>query len=63
LAGVGLYIETVTYVCGGDDTDSDIGIQGGTYGPVDWYIGATWRHEGEAAPQWRSALYGDVTPV
>lgn len=63
IAGERVYIDTVTYVSGRDDTDSDIGIQGGTYGPVDWYIGATWRHEGEASPQWRSALYGDVTPV
>lgn len=62
-AGERVYVDTVTYVSDRDHTDSDIGIQGGTYGPADWYIGAMWRHEGEATPQWRSAVYGDVSPV
>jgi hypothetical protein len=63
IAGRGVRIENVTYVSERDDTDSDIGIQGGPYGPVDWYINATWRHEGETVPQWRSALYGDISPL
>jgi Pectate lyase superfamily protein len=63
IAGEGVRIENVTYVSDRDDTDSDIVVQGGPYGPVDWYIQATWRHNGEAVPQWRSALYGDVSPL
>ena len=57
------HIENVTYVSGRDDVGSDITVQGGPYGPVDWYITVSWRHNGEATPQWRSALYGDTTPV
>ncbi|MCV7374053.1 hypothetical protein H5P33_15150 [Mycolicibacterium arabiense] len=63
VAGQGVRIENVTYVSGRDDVDSDIVVQGGPYGPVDWYINAQWRHEGEATPQWRSATYGDTTPL
>ena len=63
IAGGGVRIENVTYVSDRDDTSSHIGIQGGPYGPVDWYIQATWRHNGEALPQWRSALYGDTSPL
>jgi hypothetical protein len=63
VAGQGVRIENVTYVSGRDDVDSDIVVQGGPYGPVDWYINAQWRHEGEALPQWRSATYGDTTPL
>ena len=63
IAGQGVRIENVTYVSGRDDVDSDIVVQGGPYGPVDWYIHAQWRHEGETTPQWRSATYGDTTPL
>jgi len=63
IAGRGVRIENVTYVTDRNATGSDIAWQGGPYGPVDWFINATWRHEGEASPQWRSALYGDTSPV
>ncbi|MCV7136759.1 hypothetical protein H7J06_27720 [Mycobacterium hodleri] len=63
VAGQGVRIENVTYVSGRDDVNSDIVVQGGPYGPVDWYIRAHWLHEGEATPQWRSATYGDTTPL
>lgn len=63
IAGRGVRIANVTYVSERDATGSDIVWQGGPYGPVDWFIQATWRHGGEATPQWRSALYGDTSPV
>ncbi|MDZ4267498.1 MAG: hypothetical protein U1D00_17705 [Mycobacterium sp.] len=63
IAGRGVRVENVTYVSGRDATDSDIVVQGGPYGPVDWYIVAFWRHEGEAQPHWRSAVYGDTSPA
>jgi hypothetical protein len=63
IAGNGIRVEQVTYVTDRDDTDSDIVVQGGPYGPVDWYLNATWRHNGEAVPQWRSATYGDISPL
>lgn len=63
IAGAGVRVENVTYVSGRDDTSSDIVVQGGPYGPVDWYVNAHWLHEGEASPQWRSALYGDTSPL
>ncbi|MCV7421610.1 hypothetical protein H7K45_13770 [Mycobacterium yunnanensis] len=63
VAGRGVRVEDVTYVSDRDATASDIAWQGGPYGPVDWYISATWRHDGETSPQWRSALYGDTSPV
>lgn len=63
VAGQGVRIENVTYVSDRDDVNSDIVVQGGPYGPVDWYIRAQWRHEGEATPQWRYATYGDTTPL
>jgi len=63
IAGQGVRIENVTYVSGRDDVNSDIVVQGGPYGPVDWYIRAQWLHEGEATPHWRSATYGDTTPL
>lgn len=62
IAGAGVRIDDVTYVSGRDATDSDIVVQGGPYGPVDWYINATWRHEGEASPLWRAGLWGDAIP-
>ena len=63
IAGQGVHIENVTYVSGRDDVGSDITVQGGPYGPVDWYIQAQWRHEGAATPLWQSATYGDTTPL
>lgn len=63
IAGNGVRIENVTYVSERDATDSDIVVQGGPYGPVDWYIQVSWLHTGETVPQWRSAAYGDVSPV
>ena len=63
IAGDGVRIDNVTYVSGRDATSSDIVVQGGPYGPVNWYIRAFWRHDGEASPQWRSAVYGDLTPA
>ncbi|UNB51355.1 glycosyl hydrolase family 28-related protein [Mycolicibacterium sp. YH-1] len=63
IAGKNVRIENVTYVSGRDDTESDIVVQGGPYGPVGWYISAHWRHGGEAVPQWRSAVFGDTIPV
>ncbi|MFS0900968.1 glycosyl hydrolase family 28-related protein [Mycolicibacterium litorale] len=63
IAGNGVRIENVTYVSDRDATGSDIVVQGGPYGPVNWYINATWLHQGEASPQWRSALWGDTTPA
>ncbi|MGE2714996.1 glycosyl hydrolase family 28-related protein [Mycolicibacterium litorale] len=63
IAGDGVRIENVTYVTERDATAPDIGIQGGAYGPVNWYINATWLHQGEASPQWRSYLWGDTTPA
>ncbi|MBB2774105.1 UNVERIFIED_ORG: polygalacturonase [Mycolicibacterium obuense] len=62
IAGAGVRIDNVAYVSGRDATDSDIVVQGGQYGPVDWYINATWLHEGEASPLWRTGLWGDTTP-
>jgi hypothetical protein len=62
IAGEGVRIENVTYVSDRDATGSDIVVQGGPYGPVNWYINATWLHQGEAAPQWRTGLWGDTTP-
>lgn len=63
VAGTGVHIANVTYVSGRNATTPDIGIQGGPYGPVDWYISGHWLHQGEATPQWRSWLYGDTSPV
>ncbi|RZT18946.1 polygalacturonase [Mycobacterium sp. BK558] len=63
VAGDGVHVDNVTYVSGLDRTGSDIVVQGGPYGPVDWYIDAHWLHQGEAAPLWRSALLGDTSPV
>ncbi|MET0901345.1 MAG: glycosyl hydrolase family 28-related protein, partial [Mycobacterium sp.] len=63
IAGDGVRIENVTYVSDRDDTESHIGVQGGPYGPASWYIHATWRHNGETVPQWRSASYGDISPL
>ncbi|WP_199254579.1 glycosyl hydrolase family 28-related protein [Mycolicibacterium mengxianglii] len=63
IAGNGVRVENVTYISDRDATDSDIAVQGGPYGPVDWYIHVTWRHNGEALPQWRSTTYGDVSPL
>lgn len=63
IAGQGVRIENVTYVSDRDDTNSYIVVQGGPYGPADWYISVQWLHNGEAAPQWRSALYGDWSPL
>ena len=62
-AGEGVHVANVTYVTGRDDTASDIVVQGGPYGPVDWYINARWLHQGEAMPLWRSAILGDTSPV
>lgn len=62
IAGAGVRIDNVTYVSGRDATDSDIVAQGGPYGPVDWYINATWLHQGEASPLWRTGLWGDTIP-
>ncbi|WP_307789358.1 glycosyl hydrolase family 28-related protein [Mycolicibacterium baixiangningiae] len=62
IAGEGVRIENVTYVSDRDATGSDIVVQGGPYGPVNWYINATWLHQGEASPQWRTGLWGDTTP-
>ncbi|WP_245233916.1 glycosyl hydrolase family 28-related protein [Mycobacterium sp. PS03-16] len=63
IAGEGVRIENVTYVSGRDAAGSDIVIQGGPYGPVDWYINATWLHQGEASPQWRTGAWGDTAPA
>lgn len=63
IAGDGVRIDNVTYVSGRDATDSHIVWQGGPYAPVNWYINATWLHQGESVPQWRSALYGDISPL
>ncbi|KUI39006.1 hypothetical protein AU195_23140 [Mycobacterium sp. IS-1496] len=63
IAGDGVRIENVTYVSGRDATASDIVIQGGPYGPVEWYINATWLHQGEATPLWRAASWGDTAPA
>ncbi|WP_304438560.1 glycosyl hydrolase family 28-related protein [Mycobacterium sp. GA-2829] len=62
IAGEGVRIANVTYVSDRDATGSDIVVQGGPYGPVDWYINATWLHQGEASPQWRSDMWGDTIP-
>lgn len=63
IAANGLRIENVTYTTDRNATGSDIDVQGGPYGPVNWYINVTWLHQGEASPQWRSALLGDTTPA
>ncbi|WP_231737593.1 glycosyl hydrolase family 28-related protein [Mycobacterium sp. IS-1742] len=63
IAGDGVRIENVTYVSGRDATGSDIVIQGGPYGPVDWYINATWLHQGEPSPVWRTGSWGDTAPT
>ncbi|MHA0286131.1 glycosyl hydrolase family 28-related protein [Mycobacterium sp. C3-094] len=63
IAGSDVHIHNVTYVSDRDATTPDIGIQGGPYGPADWYISVHWLHQGEATPQWRSWLYGDTSPV
>lgn len=62
IAGDGVRIENVTYVSDRDATGSDIVVQGGPYGPVNWYINASWLHQGEASPQWRTTLLGDTAP-
>lgn len=62
IAGDGVHIDNVTYVSDRDASNSDIVVQGGPYGPVNWYISASWLHQGEASPQWRSAVLGDITP-
>lgn len=63
VAGTGVHVDNVTYVSDRDATTPDIGIQGGPYGPSDWYINVHWLHRGEATPQWRSWSYGDTSPV
>jgi hypothetical protein len=63
IAGEGVRIDNVTYVSGRDATDSDIVVQGGPYGPVNWYINASWLHQGAASPQWRTGSWGDITPA
>ncbi len=63
IAGNDVHVENVTYVSTRDNSTSDIVVQGGPYGPVNWYVNAHWLHQGEAVPQWRSALYGDTSPV
>ncbi|MCG7592759.1 glycosyl hydrolase family 28-related protein [Mycobacterium sp. PSTR-4-N] len=63
IAGTGVRVHQVTYLTTRDDTDSDIVVQGGPYGPVDWCIAAHWLHQGESSPTWRSAVYGDTPSV
>ncbi|UXA15340.1 hypothetical protein KXD97_15145 [Mycobacterium sp. SMC-8] len=63
IAGSNVYVGTITYVSDRDATDSHIVVQGGPYGPQNWSLHASWWHGGEAQPQWRSATYGDVSPV
>lgn len=60
IAGTGVRVHNVTYLSDRDATSSDIVVQGGPYGPVDWSISAHWLHQGESAPVWRSAVYGDT---
>lgn len=63
IAGRNVHVGQVTYTSERDATGSDVVVQGGPYGPVNWSIDVTWRHSGEPTPQWRSATYGDVGPV
>lgn len=63
IAGDGVRIANLTYTSARDAVTSDIVVQGGPWGPVDWYIDAHWRHEGAAAPQWASYRYGDINPA
>lgn len=63
IAGSDVHVDKVTFVSDLGDMGSPIGIQGGPYGPVDWYIDASWLYEGETDPQQQSASYGDISPL
>jgi hypothetical protein len=59
IAGRNVHIDHVAYVSGRTANNSGIGVQGGPYGPVNWYINVLWLYPGMTAPQ--SASYGDTT--
>lgn len=42
---------------------SPIVVQGGPYGPANWYLNARWLYQGDTSPQWSSATYGDISPL
>jgi polygalacturonase len=63
IAGTDVHVEHVSYVSDVADMGSPIVVQGGPYGPVNWYINASWLYQGDANPQWSSATYGDISPL
>ncbi|WP_227999540.1 glycosyl hydrolase family 28-related protein [Mycolicibacterium sp. P1-5] len=63
VAGNDVHVHNVTYVSGLDDMGSPIVVQGGPYGPVNWYIDANWVYQGPTSPHSDSAVYGDISPL
>lgn len=63
IAGTDVHVANVTYVSNLDDMGSPIVVQGGPYGPVQWYINANWTYHGANSPSSGSALYGDISPL
>ncbi|MGE2837302.1 glycosyl hydrolase family 28-related protein [Mycobacterium sp. SMC-4] len=63
VAGDGVRIDNLVYTTERDAFASDIDVQGGPWGAVNWYIDAHWRHEGAVNPHWTSYTYGDISPL
>jgi hypothetical protein len=61
IAGSDVHLDNVTYVSDLADMGSPIVVQGGPYGPVNWYINASWLYAGDTSPH--TASYGDISPL
>lgn len=57
VAAVGLRIEKVVYTDDRNVATTDVGVQGGSYAPIQWSMRLNYRHEGVTTPVWTAATF------